>query len=468
MIISCPVHSKTEFCCIVIAMSGVKNIDFTNKQLIRLIWPLILEQFLSLAVGLADSIMVAQVGDAAVSGVSLVDSVSVLMVYIFSAMAAGGAAVCGQYIGRSGYKDARRAGQHLILLLLAVSAVITALLYIFRGGIVGGLFGQIEPPVREATDRYYSIVMAAIPGIALYNGGTALFRAMERTDMTLKISIVMNVINVGGNALLIFGLGFGVEGVAIPTLVSRWVAALIIIGILFRKKYSLNLADLRSFRFNRRILRNIISIGIPGGIENGMFQFGKIVLYSFISTMGTASITANAVGGTLSVMNVMLGMAVNLALTTVVSECIGAGAYEKAKYYYRKLMIWTYVMTAVWVAFLLAVLPIILRIYDVDPAASELAYKIEWLHGICTVFIWLPSFMTPTFLRSTGDAAYTMLVSVGSMWIGRVLIGYILARFLGMGLMGVWTAHAVIDWIIRGVFFNIRYFRGKWMTKGIR
>ena len=444
-----------------------RNIDFSNRQLIRLIVPLLLEQFLSLAVGLADSIMVAQVGDAAVSGVSLVDSVSVLMVYIFSAMAAGGATVCGQYIGREGYKDARSAGQHLMLLVGGVSLVITALLYLLKPVIIGRLFGRIDADVMAATDTYYLIVMGSIPGIALYCGGTALFRAMERTDMTLKISIVMNAINVAGNALLIFGLGMGVEGVAIPTLVSRWIAAAIIVLLLFQKKYLLHLSDFRHFQFRRRILGYIIRIGIPGGVENGMFQFGKIVLYSFISTMGTASITANAVGGTLSTLNVMPGMAVNLAITTVVSQCIGAGAFEKAKYYYRKLALWTYVLTAVWVGALLLMLPGILRIYDVSPEASVLARQIELLHGIATIVIWIPAFMTPTFLRSAGDATFTMIVSVASMWLGRVLGAFILGKYFGLGVMGVWIAHTIIDWLVRAGFFNVRYFRGKWKEKGI-
>ena len=449
-------------------MATVKNIDFSNKQLIHLIWPLILEQFLSLAVGLADSIMVAQVGDAAVSGVSLVDSISVLMLYIFSAMSAGGAAVCGQYIGRNGYDDARRAGQHLILLLIGMSAFITMLLYVFKGFIVGNLFGQIEPDVMAATNTYYSYVMAAIPAIALYNGGAAMFRSMERTDITLKTSILMNSINVGGNALLIFGLGFGVEGVAIPTLCSWWVAALVIILLLFHKKYPLHLSDIRQFKYNSRILKNIVSLGIPGGIENGMFQFGKIILYSFISTMGTASITANAIGGVMGNLNVMLGCSVNLAITTVISQCIGAGAFDKARYYYKKLVIWTYAMTAVWVLFLILMTPTILSIYGVSPEASELAYKIELLHGISTCVLWIPSFMTPAFLRSAGDATFTMIVSICSMWLGRVLMSFILGGYLGMGLMGVWFSHAIIDWIIRAIFFNCRYFKGTWMSKGIK
>ena len=449
-------------------MSGKISIDYTNRQLIRLIWPLILEQFLSIAVGLADSIMVAQVGEAAVSGVSLVDSISVLMVYIFSAMAAGGAAVCGQYIGRSGYKDARSSGQHLMLLSIAMSAIITVLLYVFRGFIVTRLFGNIDGPVMEATNTYYRIVMASVPGIAVYNAGAAIFRAMGRTGITLRISILMNTINVAGNAILIFGFGCGVEGVAIPTLASRWVAAIVITLLLFNKKYELNFSDLKHFVFQKIIFRNIISLGIPGGIENGMFQLGKIVLFSYISTMGTACITANAVGGSIALLNVLMGMSINLALVTVVSQCIGAGAYEKAKYYYRKLVIWTYAATAVWIGIILLCLPLLLRIYNVSEEATQLAYKIEMLHGICTIILWTPAFMTPNFLKSAGDAAFTMIVSTASMWIGRVGGSYLLGSYFGLGLMGVWIAHAVIDWIIRSVVFNIRYFNGKWKSKGIR
>lgn len=449
-------------------MSEAKSIDFSNKQLIRLIWPLLLEQFFSLAVGLADSIMVAQVGDAAVSGVSLVDSISVLMIYIFSAMAAGGAAVCGQFIGKQRESDARSSGQHLILLLFVMSALLTGLLYLFHTFIINTLFGQIDADVMGATNTYYMIVMASIPGIALYNGGAAVFRAMERTDITLKVSSMMNVINVGGNALLIFGLGCGVEGVAIPTLVSRWIAAFTILGLLTQKKYPLHLTDIRLFKYQKQILKHIVSLGIPGGIENGMFQLGKIVLFSFISTMGTASITANAVGGTLSILNVMPGIAVNLAMTTVISQCVGAGAYDKARYYYKKLVIWTYVFTIFWVALNLLLLPFILRVYDVTPEASALAYQVQMLHGISTAVIWVPAFMTPNFLKSAGDATFTMIISVLSMWGGRVLGAYVLGGYFGLGILGVWIAHTIIDWIIRGALFNIRYFRGTWTTKGIK
>ncbi len=446
----------------------MKDVTFSNKQLIRLIWPLLLEQIFSLAVGLADSIMVAQVGDAAVSGVSLVDSISVLMVYIFSAMAAGGAAVCGMYIGRNNKDDSNSACQHLILLLVALSAVLTLLLYVFRVPIVHTLFGKIDTDVMQATNTYYTIVMASIPAIALYNGGAAVFRSMERTGTTLIVSSIMNVINIAGNAILIFGFGCGVEGVAIPTLVSRWVAAIIIIALLFRKKYTLNLTSLRKFRYRKAILKNIVSIGLPGGIENGMFQLGKIVLFSFISTMGTASITANAIGGTLASFNVLPGMAINLAMTTVVSQCIGAGNYDKARYYYKKLVLWTYVLLLVWVAIDLVSLRFILSVYNVSPEATELAFVVQMLHGISTAVLWVPAFMTPNFLKSTGDAMYTMIISILSMWIGRVGGAYLLGGVFGLGVIGVWIAHTIIDWIVRSTFFNIRYFRGTWMKKGLK
>ena len=449
-------------------MSDSVNINYSNKDLIKLIWPLILEQFLNMAVGLADSMMVAQVSDAAVSGVSLVDSISVLMVYIFSAMGAGGVAVCGQYLGRANNTTAKKAGHHLIFMMFALSAALTLLLYVFSSVILHNLFGKIEADVMSATTTYYMIVMASVPAIALYNAGAALFRAMGLTRITLRTSMLMNAINVAGNAIMIFGLKCGVEGVAIPTIVSRWVAAFLILGLLINKKYLLNLRGLFKFKPEKQIVKNIISLGIPSGVENGMFQFGKIILFSFISTLGTASITANAIGSVLAGFHCMPGQGINLAMTTVVSKCIGARDFEKAKYYFRKLMIWVLIMTAVWIAITLAATPLILKIYDVSPEATRLARIVSSMHGISTVVLWSFAFVTPAFLRSTGDATYTMIVSMITMWIGRVLCGILLAKYLNLGIVGVWIAHTIIDWIVRTIFFLTRYKNGKWMTKAIK
>ena len=376
-----------------------KEMMFTNRQLVALMWPLLLEQLLAITVGLADSLMVATVGDAAISAVSLVDSISNLMIYIFSAMATGGAAVAGQYIGQRQKEDACNAGQQLIALLGAVSIFFVALLYLFRTQILTVMFGHIEPDVMAATNTYYLYVMASIPGIALYNGGAALFRTMGHSDVSLKVSLLMNSINVIGNAVLIFGFGMDVAGVAIPTLVSRTVAAIVILSLLFNRDLMLHLSDIRGFRVDMRLMKNIFYIGVPSGVENGMFQLGRLVLFSLISTFGTASMVANAIGNTISNFNCFAGQAINLGLAAVVSQCVGAGEFDQARAYLKKIAKWTYGIMAAVNLTIIALLPLIMRVYNVSPEAEKLAVTVTLIHGISSIFIWVPAFMVPGFLQ---------------------------------------------------------------------
>ena len=449
------------------AAAGGRKIEFTNRELVTLIAPMIAEQFLAILVGLADSLMVATVGDAAISAVSLVDSVSNLMIYIFSAMAAGGAAVAGQYIGRRERENANSAGQHLVALLAVTSVFFIALLYLFKTTVLTTVFGQIDADVMEATDKYYTIVMASIPGIALYNGGAAIFRTMGKSDVSLKVSLLMNGINVFGNALLIFGFHMDVAGVAIPTLVSRTVAAAVILTLLFNDKLPLHLSDVRSFRFNPRLLKNIFYISVPSGIENGMFHLGRLILFSLISTFGTASIVANAIGNTLGNFHCFAGQAMNLGVTTVISQCVGAGDYDGARYYMRKLTKAGYALMAGVNLLIIALLPTIMRIYSVSPEGERLAVIVALIHGVASIFLWLPSFLMPTFLRAAGDARFTMFASMTTMWLCRVLFAYIFGKTLGFGVVGVWCAHAILDWTVRSIVFFLRYRSGKWMTKAI-
>ena len=450
-----------------VSLRGEQNAMFTNRQLVALMWPLLLEQMLAIAVGLADSLMVATVGDAAISAVSLVDSISNLMIYIFSAMATGGAAVAGQYIGLKQKEDACNAGQQLIALLAVVSVSFAALLYLFRPQILTTMFGHIEPDVMDATNTYYLYVMASIPGIALYNGGAALFRTMGRSDVSLKVSLLMNGINVTGNAILIFGVGMDVAGVAIPTLISRTVAAAVILALLFNKKLKLHLSDVRGFRLNMRLMRNIFYIGVPSGVENGMFQLGRLVLFSLISTFGTASMVANAIGNTLGNFNCFAGQAINLGLAAVVSQCVGAGEFDQARAYFRKIVKWTYVIQGVNLL-IISMLPLIMRVYNVSPEAERLAVTVSLIHSISAMTLWVPAFMIAAFLRAAGDAKFTMLASMTTMWLVRVLLAYVLGRYLGYGVVGVWFAHAILDWLVRGAVFILRYRSGKWETMGIK
>ncbi len=449
-------------------LAGKKEISFSDRELAALILPLLAEQFLAILVGLADSLMVASVGDAAISAVSLVDSVSNLMIYIFSAMAAGGAAVAGQYIGRREQQNANSSGQHLVVLLGATSLLFTALFYLFRTSVLTTVFGHIDADVMAATDKYYRIVVASIPGIALYNGGAAIFRTMGRSDVSLKVSLLMNGINVGGNALLIFVFHMDVAGVAIPTLVSRTVAAAVILSLLFNDELPLHLSDVRSFRLNGRLLKNILYIGIPSGVENGMFHLGKLMIFSLVSTFGTASIVANAIGNTLGNFHCFAGQAVGLGLTTVVSQCVGAGNFDAARYYMRRLTIAAYAAMAAVNLLILALLPAIMRVYDVSPEGERLAVIVAVIHGVASIFLWLPSFLIPYFLRAAGDTRFTMAASMLTMWLCRVLMAYFFGRTLGYGVIGVWTAHSVVDWLARSAVFILRYRSGKWTTKAIK
>lgn len=449
-------------------LAGRQNIEFTNRQLVSLILPMLAEQLLGITVGLADSLMVATVGDASISAVSLVDSVSALMIYIFSAMATGGAVVAGQYLGRREREEACRSAQQLMVLLGVVSLAVTALLYLFRDLIVTRLFGHIDADVMEATNIYYSYVMASIPGIALYNGGAALFRTMGHSDVSLKVSLLMNSINVIGNAVLIFGFGMDVAGVAIPTLVSRTVAAVVILSLLFNRDLMLHLSDIRGFRVDMRLMKNIFYIGVPSGVENGMFQLGRLVLFSLISTFGTASMVANAIGNTLGNFNCFAGQALNLGLAAVVSQCVGAGEFDQARAYLKKIAKWTYGIMAAVNLTIIALLPLIMRVYNVSPEAEKLAVTVAMIHGISAIFIWVPAFMVPGFLRAAGDARFTMLASMLTMWIVRVMLAYVLGKYMGYGVIGVWFAHAIVDWSVRSVIFFLRYRSGKWETMGIK
>ena len=451
-----------------VALRDDKKVMFTNRALVSLMWPLLLEQMLAIAVGLADSLMVATVGDAAISAVSLVDSISNLMIYIFSAMATGGAAVAGQYIGQRQKEDACNAGQQLIALLGAVSVFFVALLYLFRTQILTVMFGHIEPDVMAATNTYYLYVMASIPGIALYNGGAALFRTMGKSDVSLKVSLLMNGINITGNAILIFGVGMDVAGVAIPTLVSRTVAAAVILALLFDKKLMLHLSNVRGFRVNTRLMKNIFYIGVPSGVENGMFQLGRLVLFSLISTFGTASMVANAIGNTLGNFNCFVGQAMNLGLAAVVSQCVGAGEFDQARGYLRKIIKWSYILQGTVNVLIIALLPLIMRVYNVSPEAEKLAVTVSLIHSVAAMTLWVPAFMVTAFLRAAGDAKFTMLASMTTMWLVRVLLAYILGKYLGYGVVGVWFAHAVVDWTVRSIIFYRRYRGGKWQLMGIK
>lgn len=435
---------------------------FTNKDLKRLIFPLVIEQFLAFAVGMADSIMVASVGEAAMSAVSLVDTVNQLLLNVFAALATGGAVVAGQFIGRMDKKRACKAGEQLIVLITVISLVIMVFMYIGRNFILHTVFGSIEPDVMAYSKTYLLIVSASIPFIAIYNGGAALFRAMGDSGIPMKTSMLMNGINICGNAVFIYGFHMEVEGAAIPTLVSRIVAAVVIVVLIRNQNLAIHLGRPFRFRFDKGLVKKILYIGVPNGIENSMFQLGKIFLLSLVASFGTASIAANAAANTIAGFEVLPGIAVGMALVTVISQCVGAGDYEQVRYYTKKLMKYSYTAIIATNIVLLFLVPVIVNIYNLTPATADIAAKILIFHGICASIIWPMSFILPNTLRSSNDVGFSMYVGVLSMWIFRIGFGFLLGKYLGLGVFGVWAA-MVIDWIVRSICFVFRYRGSKWL-----
>ena len=439
---------------------------FDNKTLAALIIPLIIEQFLAILVGMADSIMISSVGEAAVSGVSLVDQVMVLLINIFAALATGGAVVAGQYLGQRKWEAACGSATQLVWFITLCAIVITALVYGGKYVILHGVFGKIEADVMHHADVYLTIVAATIPFVAMYSAGAAIFRAMGNSKISMQVSIIMNIINVSGNALLIYGFHRETEGVAIPTLISRIVGAVIVVALLCNEKHPLHIK--RSWRYHMDWLqvKKILSVGVPNGLENSMFQLGKIMVLSLVSTFGTYAIAANAVSNAIALFQLLPGLAINLGVTTVIARCVGAGDYEQVRYYNKKLLAITHTSMAIMIVGVFLILPLIMRAYGLSDMTADVARKIVYFHGISAIIVWPAAFTLPSTFRASGDAKACMYISMLSMWIFRIVFSYILGKYAGLGVFGVWAA-MVIDWVFRAVCFIVRYCGGKWRKQAL-
>ena len=439
----------------------MNNRLFSRNDLVRLIIPLIVDQFLQVAVGLSDSIMVARVGEAAVSGVSLVDTVMLLIINIFTALATGGAVIAGQYLGRKDPKTGCEATAQLFNFTFLFSIFIMILGYLGQNVILYHVFGKIEPEVMKDSRTYLLIVLSSIPMIAMYNAGAAIFRAMGNSNVAMKTSLLMNSINVFGNALLIFGFHRGVEGVAIPTVVSRGVACVVILILLNNQEHELHILHPYPFKIKWNVLKKILYIGIPNGLENSMFQLGKIAVLSLVSGLGTASLAANAVGNNIANFAILPGMSFGFALLTVCAQCVGAGDFEQVKYYTKHMMRVEYLCLIASNLIVILALPFILSVYNLSDEAAQYANDIILYHAACVVTIWPLSFTLPNTLRAAADVKVTMVLSIISMWVFRFGFSYLLTMVFHMGIFGVWVA-MTIDWLVRGIFFVCRYKSGRW------
>ena len=447
---------------------------FDNKALKKLIIPLVVEQLLVITVGFADTVMVASVGEAAVSAVSLVDAINILLINIFAALGTGGAVVAAQFIGQGSKDKAKYSAKQLILITALLSVIIMVIVIAFNVPLLHMVFGNVEVDVMKNAEIYFLFSAMSYPFIALYNSGAALFRAIGNSKISMINSAVMNVINIILNAIFIFVFRWGVFGAVLATLIARAVACIVILKMLSHRDNDVCVNDylhwkfdfmyMKHWSFDFTYIKKILSIGVPSGLENGMFQLGKILVQSLIATFGTYSIAANAVSNNLAQMQIIPGMAMSLAMVTVVGQCVGANDYKQAKYYVKKLLKITYLSMAGLIVVLIIATPSILTFYSLSKETTDLAYQCIFLHAIIAALIWPTSFTFPNALRAANDAKFTMIVSAASMLIFRLCFSYVLGQYMNLGLIGVWIA-MFIDWGVRCIFFIWRYFSGKWMNR---
>lgn len=424
---------------------------FSGQDLKKLIIPLFFEQALAITVGMADTMMISSAGEAAVSGVSLVDMFNNLIISVLAALATGGAVVTSQYIGAGKKQDACKSARQLIYSAGLITIIISVLVILCNQGIISLFFGRIEKDVFVSAVIYLVISALSFPFLAVYNSCAALFRSMGNSQITLKVSLLMNIVNVVGNAVCIYGFHMGVAGVAVPSLISRAVAAVVLYRMLLNQENIIHILKGR-FHFEWDVVKKIFYIGIPSGIENGIFQLGRVLVVSIIAGFGTVQIAANGVANSLDAMGCIVGQAMSLAMITVVGRCVGAGDFEQVRYYTKKLLVMAYVYTAMVNSIILLTLPWTLQIYGLSRETTELSYILVMIHNFMAIFLWPSSFVLPNMLRACNDVRFTMVISVFSMLAFRIGFSYIIGVHMGYKAIGVWIA-MLLDWLFRTLCF---------------
>ncbi|WP_029230815.1 MATE family efflux transporter [Butyrivibrio sp. VCB2006] len=441
-----------------------QNHMFSNRKLLLLLIPIIAEQFLNSLMGMADSMMVSNVGAAALSGVSLVDSINNLVVQAFNALATGGVIICSTYVGQKDIKRATEAARQVILVSAFISFLVMAICLVFRGHLLRVIFGQIDADVYQAASIYFILTILSYPGIALAAAGSAIFRAQSNTKLPMNVAIVSNILNVIGNAVLIYVFKLGVYGAAIATLSSRLFSAVVLLWLLRRDNQQIFIRQYHTIRPDFGKIRRILGMGIPNGIENSMFQFGKLAIQSSVSTLGTMAIAAQAMTNIFENVNGVAGIGVGIGLMTITGQCLGAGRKDEAIYYTKKMIGWGYIAILVSCLFTYAIARPVTFLAGMEPESASLCiYMLGWI-TIAKPLLWAPSFVTPYAMRAAGDVKFSMIIATLTMWLCRVTLATFLIRAVGIGAMGVWIG-MFADWAIRGVIFTIRFKSGKWIHK---
>lgn len=438
------------------------NLLFPRRALWMLLIPLIIEQMLNSLMGMVDTLMVSRVGAEAISAVSLVDSINNLVLQVFAAMAAGAAIICSQYLGRKDEKGCNDAAKQIVLTVVVISSVIMIIGVGFRKPLLHLIFGSVEEAVMTNAQMYFLITALSYPFIALFQAGAAFYRACGNSKFTMKTALIANVANIVGNTLFIFVLQMGAAGAAVSTLISRALCAFVVFYALRKPGYAIQLKNYFSIRPDLNLIVKILAIGVPSGIENGMFQFGKLAIQSTVSSLGTAAIAAQAMTIIFENVNGMAAVGIGIGLMTVVGQSIGAGRQEEAKYYIVKLAGYAEVaMIISCILVYIAARPVAV-LAGMSEESTALCMQMILAITIVKPLLWVPSFTPPNGLRAAGDVRFSMITATLTMWLCRVALSIFLMRVVKTGPIGVWYG-MFADWGVRGVIFTIRFVRGKWL-----
>ena len=436
---------------------------FTNKMLRNLLVPVIFEQVLNSLMGTVDTMMVSNVGSAAISAVSLVDSINVLVIQAFSALAAGGAIICSQYIGQKNHEMANKSARQVLFIITAISVAVTALCLIFRMHLLQLIFGKVEADVMTASRVYFFYTALSFPFIALYDAGASIFRSQGNTRGPMIVSVISNGINIGGNAILIWVFHMGVAGAAIATLASRVFCAVVVLWQLRLDRQPIVVKDYYQIRPDGKMIGRILSLGIPSGVENSMFQLGKLSIQSSVSTLGTTAIAAQAMTNILENLNGIAAIGVGIGLMTVVGQCLGAGRKDEAVYYIKKLCVLAEIVIIVSCLLVFALTIPITKLGGMEPESAKMCFHMVTWITIVKPIVWVMGFVPAYGLRAAGDVKFSMITSCTTMWVFRFCLCVYLIRFQGFGPMAVWIG-MFTDWTIRGIIFGIRFHSRKWLT----
>lgn len=433
---------------------------FSNKALLQLIYPLLIEQTLMLLVGIIDTLMVSYAGESAVSGVSLVNQINAVFISIFTALAAGGAVVISQYLGRKDKEKGINSCNQLIFIGFGFSVIVTVLLIAFGQPLLGFLYGSVTPEVMEACWTYLWITVLSFPALAVYNCCSAILRSLALTRYTMIVSIIMNIINVVGNAIGIFVLHAGVAGVAFPSLISRYVAALIMLGIVTRTNHEVYVRLSGIFVYRKELFRRIFKIALPNAVENGLLDGLKVLLSSIVALFGTIQIAANGVAQTFWSLAALLSIVMGPVFITVIGRCLGAGDYEAADYYVHKLLKVTYAGCITWNIVTFAMVPLLLMLYNLNEETIRLIIILCLMHNVANAIVQPVGFVLANVLRAAGDVKYAMYTAFAAS-LTRLGLAYVFGVWMGLGVIGVAMA-MICDWIVRAVLISARYLSGKW------